>query len=151
MDAVDSVVDPLREFAKDSVRLVKRCHKPDRKGTYVTDRPQIPIHPSPGSRSLCVCVGLLLRFARSDLLSCPTQNSPRSRRGRRSASSSWASLASSSSSSSSPSTTSSSAPADLISPGEPGSLIWVQMGAPRGWMRVACNSMPLRSNCTVRI
>ncbi|VAI92799.1 unnamed protein product [Triticum turgidum subsp. durum] len=32
MDAVDSVVDPLREFAKDSVRLVKRCHKPDRKG-----------------------------------------------------------------------------------------------------------------------
>lgn len=32
MDALDSVVDPLREFAKDSVRLVKRCHKPDRKG-----------------------------------------------------------------------------------------------------------------------
>ncbi|KAF8036972.1 hypothetical protein BT93_B0024 [Corymbia citriodora subsp. variegata] len=31
MDAVDSVVDPLRDFAKDSVRLVKRCHKPDRK------------------------------------------------------------------------------------------------------------------------
>jgi hypothetical protein len=32
MDAIDSVVDPLREFAKDSVRLVKRCHKPDQKG-----------------------------------------------------------------------------------------------------------------------
>ncbi|XP_044972724.1 protein transport protein Sec61 subunit gamma-like [Hordeum vulgare subsp. vulgare] len=31
MDAVDSVVEPLREFAKDIVRLVKRCHKPDRK------------------------------------------------------------------------------------------------------------------------
>ncbi|KAI8028982.1 Protein transport protein Sec61 subunit gamma [Camellia lanceoleosa] len=31
MDALDSVFDPLREFAKDSVRLVKRCHKPDRK------------------------------------------------------------------------------------------------------------------------
>ncbi|WVY93659.1 hypothetical protein V8G54_032747 [Vigna mungo] len=31
MDAIDSVFDPLREFAKDSVRLVKRCHKPDRK------------------------------------------------------------------------------------------------------------------------
>nr|ACG32445.1 mitochondria fission 1 protein [Zea mays] len=30
MDAIDSVVDPLRDFAKDSVRLVKRCHKPDR-------------------------------------------------------------------------------------------------------------------------
>ncbi|KAK8996158.1 hypothetical protein V6N11_076405 [Hibiscus sabdariffa] len=31
MDAIDSVFDPLREFAKDSFRLVKRCHKPDRK------------------------------------------------------------------------------------------------------------------------
>ncbi|KAJ4792036.1 Protein transport protein Sec61 subunit gamma [Rhynchospora pubera] len=34
MDAIDSVVDPLREFAKDSIRLVKRCHKPDRKGFF---------------------------------------------------------------------------------------------------------------------
>lgn len=33
MDSLDSVFDPLRDFAKDSVRLVKRCHKPDRKGT----------------------------------------------------------------------------------------------------------------------
>ncbi|KAL8464864.1 hypothetical protein ACS0TY_034374 [Phlomoides rotata] len=31
MDALDSVFDSLRDFAKDSVRLVKRCHKPDRK------------------------------------------------------------------------------------------------------------------------
>ncbi|KAH7833569.1 hypothetical protein Vadar_007699 [Vaccinium darrowii] len=31
MDALDSVFDPFREFSKDSVRLVKRCHKPDRK------------------------------------------------------------------------------------------------------------------------
>ncbi|EAZ27400.1 hypothetical protein OsJ_11348 [Oryza sativa Japonica Group] len=31
MDAVDSVVDSLREFAKDSICLVKHCHKPDRK------------------------------------------------------------------------------------------------------------------------
>ncbi|KAK8664075.1 hypothetical protein V6N13_083878 [Hibiscus sabdariffa] len=31
MDAIDSVFDPLREFAKDSVRLVKKCHKPDQK------------------------------------------------------------------------------------------------------------------------
>ncbi|CAA0816555.1 Uncharacterized protein SHERM_16421 [Striga hermonthica] len=31
MDALDSVFDPFRDFAKDSVRLVKRCHKPDRK------------------------------------------------------------------------------------------------------------------------
>ncbi|EMS52466.1 Protein transport protein Sec61 subunit gamma [Triticum urartu] len=38
MDAVDSVVDPLREFAKDSVRLVKRCHKPDRKGKDTAHR-----------------------------------------------------------------------------------------------------------------
>ncbi|KAJ0984946.1 hypothetical protein J5N97_003302 [Dioscorea zingiberensis] len=31
MDALDSIVNPLREFSKDSARLVKRCHKPDRK------------------------------------------------------------------------------------------------------------------------
>ena len=34
MDSLDSVVDPLREFSKDSVRLVKRCHKPDSKGAF---------------------------------------------------------------------------------------------------------------------
>ncbi|KAE8732381.1 Protein transport protein Sec61 subunit gamma [Hibiscus syriacus] len=31
MEAMDSVFYPLREFAKDSVRLVKKCHKPDQK------------------------------------------------------------------------------------------------------------------------
>ncbi|CAE6075512.1 unnamed protein product [Arabidopsis arenosa] len=31
MDAIDSAIDPLRDFAKSSVRLVQRCHKPDRK------------------------------------------------------------------------------------------------------------------------
>ncbi|XP_024370844.1 protein transport protein Sec61 subunit gamma-1 [Physcomitrium patens] len=31
MEAVDTVVRPVKDFAKDSVRLVKRCHKPDRK------------------------------------------------------------------------------------------------------------------------
>ena len=31
MDAIDQVFDPLRDFSKDSIRLVKRCHKPDRK------------------------------------------------------------------------------------------------------------------------
>ncbi|KAJ4754974.1 Protein transport protein Sec61 subunit gamma [Rhynchospora pubera] len=36
MDAIDSVADPLREFAKDSIRLVKRCHKPDRKGFFTS-------------------------------------------------------------------------------------------------------------------
>lgn len=33
MDAIDQVFDPLRDFSKDSIRLVKRCHKPDRKGS----------------------------------------------------------------------------------------------------------------------
>lgn len=28
----DTVVKPLKEFGKNSVRLVKRCTKPDRKG-----------------------------------------------------------------------------------------------------------------------
>ncbi|GKV50263.1 hypothetical protein SLEP1_g56975 [Rubroshorea leprosula] len=31
MDAIDTVFDPLRDFAKDSVRLVKRCRKSDGK------------------------------------------------------------------------------------------------------------------------
>lgn len=33
MEAVDTVVRPVKEFAKDSIRLVKRCHKPDRRGS----------------------------------------------------------------------------------------------------------------------
>ena len=32
MDVADLVVRPVKEFAKDSYRLVKRCTKPDRKG-----------------------------------------------------------------------------------------------------------------------
>ncbi|XP_008236925.1 PREDICTED: protein transport protein Sec61 subunit gamma-like isoform X2 [Prunus mume] len=31
MDAIDLVVDPLIEFSKDNIRLVKRCCNPDRK------------------------------------------------------------------------------------------------------------------------
>ncbi|KAG1678398.1 hypothetical protein FOA52_015165 [Chlamydomonas sp. UWO 241] len=31
MDASDLIVKPLRDFAKSSIRLVKRCTKPDRK------------------------------------------------------------------------------------------------------------------------
>ena len=32
MDTVQEYVKPIREFAKDSMRLVKRCTKPDLKG-----------------------------------------------------------------------------------------------------------------------
>ena len=32
MDQVMQFVDPARQFAKDSIRLVKKCTKPDRKG-----------------------------------------------------------------------------------------------------------------------
>ena len=32
MDQVMQLVDPAKQFAKDSLRLVKRCTKPDRKG-----------------------------------------------------------------------------------------------------------------------
>ena len=32
MDVMDIAVKPVKEFAKDSYRLVKRCTKPDRKG-----------------------------------------------------------------------------------------------------------------------
>jgi protein transport protein SEC61 subunit gamma-like protein len=33
MEAVDTVVRPMKDFAKDSIRLVKRCHKPDQRGS----------------------------------------------------------------------------------------------------------------------
>jgi len=32
MDQVMQYVEPAKQFAKDSIRLVKRCTKPDRKG-----------------------------------------------------------------------------------------------------------------------
>ena len=32
MDQVMQMVEPGKQFAKDSIRLVKRCTKPDRKG-----------------------------------------------------------------------------------------------------------------------
>ena len=35
MDQIVQFVDPLKQFAKDSVRLVKRCTKPDKKGKNV--------------------------------------------------------------------------------------------------------------------
>uniref|UniRef100_A0A915I405 Protein transport protein Sec61 subunit gamma n=1 Tax=Romanomermis culicivorax TaxID=13658 RepID=A0A915I405_ROMCU len=31
MDQIHSVIEPCKEFIKDSIRLVKRCSKPDRK------------------------------------------------------------------------------------------------------------------------
>jgi len=31
MDQLQSIIDPSRQFMKDSLRLVKRCTKPDRK------------------------------------------------------------------------------------------------------------------------
>lgn len=34
MDQVTKVLEPGRQFSKDSVRLVKRCTKPDRKGKH---------------------------------------------------------------------------------------------------------------------
>ncbi len=32
MDQITQFVEPMKQFSKDSVRLVKRCTKPDRKG-----------------------------------------------------------------------------------------------------------------------
>ncbi|PIO77110.1 protein translocase SEC61 complex gamma subunit, and eukaryotic [Teladorsagia circumcincta] len=32
MDQFQALIEPGRQFAKDSIRLVKRCTKPDRKG-----------------------------------------------------------------------------------------------------------------------
>lgn len=36
MDQVKKLTEPGRQFAKDSIRLVKRCTKPDRKGEVPT-------------------------------------------------------------------------------------------------------------------
>lgn len=33
---MDTVVTPVKEFSKNSIRLVKRCTKPDRKGSFVS-------------------------------------------------------------------------------------------------------------------
>lgn len=32
MDQIVQMVEPMKQFSKDSIRLVKRCTKPDRKG-----------------------------------------------------------------------------------------------------------------------
>ena len=39
MDVMDIAVKPVKEFAKDSYRLVKRCTKPDRKGACASEQP----------------------------------------------------------------------------------------------------------------
>lgn len=31
MDQIQEYLDPLKQFSKDSIRLIKRCTKPDRK------------------------------------------------------------------------------------------------------------------------
>jgi preprotein translocase subunit Sss1 len=38
MDVQEGVVKTVKDFAKGSVRLVKRCSKPDRKGEAPGDR-----------------------------------------------------------------------------------------------------------------
>jgi hypothetical protein len=38
MENADVVVKPLKDFAKNSIRLVKRCTKPDRKGEAAAQR-----------------------------------------------------------------------------------------------------------------
>lgn len=35
MDQIQQAIEPCKEFCKDSVRLVKKCTKPDRKGLYL--------------------------------------------------------------------------------------------------------------------
>lgn len=36
MDQIKKLTEPGRQFAKDSIRLVKRCTKPDRKGNLIS-------------------------------------------------------------------------------------------------------------------
>lgn len=46
MDQVMQFVEPSRQFVKDSIRLVKRCTKPDRKGRFTLFFPPFgPFYP----------------------------------------------------------------------------------------------------------
>eukprot|EP00958_Prasinococcus_capsulatus_P015045 scaffold1594_cov401-Prasinococcus_capsulatus_cf.AAC.28 len=35
MEAIDNITEPIKAFAKDSIRLVTRCTKPDSQGLHV--------------------------------------------------------------------------------------------------------------------
>ncbi len=53
MDQILQFVEPMRQFSKDSVRLVKRCTKPDRKGTEIRSNTEIPSIDMPELRIKC--------------------------------------------------------------------------------------------------
>ena len=94
MDQIISAVEPLRQFSKDSLRLVKRCTKPDRKGEkYYKSKVDGFIN------------NLYNMKGRIDQSIVFFQSSRRSRQRRQSVSPSWDSSGSSWSSSTFPSTT----------------------------------------------
>ncbi len=41
MEHVQAVIEPGKKFAKDSIRLVKKCTKPDRKGSFPIPPPSV--------------------------------------------------------------------------------------------------------------
>ena len=98
MDQIISAVEPLRQFSKDSLRLVKRCTKPDRKGEKYDYK----------SKVVGFINNLYNMNGRFDQSMVFFQSSRRSRQRRQSVSPSWDSSGSSWSSSTFPSTTSSS-------------------------------------------
>lgn len=53
MDVGDIVVKPLKDFAKNSARLVKRCTKPDRKGGLGPRIPAAAARPQIASPPVC--------------------------------------------------------------------------------------------------
>ena len=54
MEMVQEYIKPLREFAKDSMRLVKRCTKPDIKGKFTYTIKNFPAVFSTYYTVLCV-------------------------------------------------------------------------------------------------
>ena len=42
METVDAIIEPVKDFAKESIRLLNKCTKPDAKGLFFLDhaRPQ---------------------------------------------------------------------------------------------------------------
>lgn len=86
---MESVLEPLKEFSKNSVRLVKRCTKPDRKGML-----QINLIFFEGLMWVFFLLWYSSSYHQLKLLGLCLQNSTRSAYRQHWGSSSWASLGS---------------------------------------------------------
>lgn len=69
MDQITQFVEPMKQFSKDSIRLVKRCTKPDRKGEELRDGAKCQSKAENSENCQVPCQAqLLLRLYRPELL-----------------------------------------------------------------------------------